>query len=144
MNLLKFRRDFIFLFKKITTILIISFVKVGDAPVSYQNNAFFILILNIFFFGIEFKCMPFGIPQLNSFNSVANIMMIFTIFGGLFSSINQQTDLPIFIMISTVGINIYFLLLFFRNFIMIKISLNQGATNFFVFNFLGKMWESGK
>jgi hypothetical protein len=38
-------------------------VEVGDPPISYQNNAFFVLILNSILFGIEIKLNPFAIPH---------------------------------------------------------------------------------
>ena len=138
-------REFTFLFKKTLSILIISLVKVGDAPVSYQNNAFFILILNSFLFGLEIKFNPFAIPQLNFLNLVANLVTIFTIFGGLFSSINQQTNLSLILMIVILGLNLYFLLLFLKYFIQIRLSFVEKFSHIFYFlnKFYNLFWPLG-
>ena len=128
------------------TILIISLLKVGDAPISYQNNAFFILILNSILFGVELRLKPFGIPQLNDLNLISNLMMMITIFGGLFSSINQQTNLSLLIMIVILFLNIYFILVFLKCFIQIKLSFFEKINKCFVRFFRGvfnKFWHSG-
>ena len=141
-----FLREFIFLMKKILIILTISLVKIGDPPLSYQNNAFFILILNSLFFGIELKLKPFGISQLNSLNLISNLVTIATIFGGLFSSINQQTSLSFTLMIVIIGLNIYFLLVFLKSFIMINLTFIE-KINFFskILNKIyKKFWPSGE
>ena len=114
-----------FLFRKFSTILIFALVKVGDPTFSYQNNAFFILILNTLLLVLELKLTPFGIPQLNSLNFVANSVVIITLFGGLISSFNQHTNLSIFLMVVIMFLNIYFILLFLRCFILIKLSFSE-------------------
>ena len=91
-------------------------MKVGDAPISYQNNSFFVLLLISLFFGLELRFKPYGIPELNSLNLVANLVMMITIFGGLISSINQQTNLSFVLMIVIMGLNLYFILLILEMF----------------------------
>ena len=128
------------------TILIISLVKIGDAPITYQNNAFFILIMISLFFALELKTNPFGLPELNKLNFTANLVMMITIFGGLFSSINQSTNLSTTIMIVIMSVNIYFLLLFVKYFIQIKSSFDKKFGNFFRLLtkfFFRKQWDSG-
>jgi len=75
-------------------ILIVSFARIGDPPISYQNNAFLIILVISAFFGLELKIKPFGISELNYLNWTSNLVIIFIIFGGLLSSINQETSLP--------------------------------------------------
>ena len=116
--------------------MIISLVKVGDAPVSYQNNAFFSLILNSFLCGLEIKFNPFAIPQLNFLNWISNLVTIMTIFGGLFSSINEQTNLSFILMIAIMCVNIYFMLVFLKCFIQIRLSFLEEFK--YVFHFLNK------
>ena len=116
-------------------------MKVGDAPISYQNNSFFVLLLISLFFGLELRFKPYGIPELNSLNFVANLVMMITIFGGLISSINQQTNLSFILMIVIMGLNFYFILLFLKCFIQIKMHFGQ---NFYFLNKLfDKLWASG-
>ena len=131
--------------KKILIILMISTVEVGNPPISYQNNAFFIVIINALLFGVELKLKPFGIPQLNSLNFIANLVTIITIFGGLFSSINQQTNLSLIILIVMICLNIYFMLLFLKYFIQIRLSF-IGKQNFLtkaLNKIYTKFWPSG-
>ena len=120
-------------------------MKVGDAPISYQNNAFFILILNSLIFNVEWKLQPFGIPQLNSLNTVSNLVTIITIFGGLFSSINEQTNFSFILMIFIMCLNIYFILLFLKCFIQIRITIFDKLNAFFSFlnKFHNKFWPTG-
>ena len=120
-------------------------MKVGDAPISYQNHAFFILILNSLLLAVELKFKPFGIPQLNSLSFVANLVTIITIFGGLFSSINQETNLSFILMIVILSLNIYFILLFLKCFIQIKLSFVEKFTKVFFYlnKIFNKFWSSG-
>ena len=139
------KREFVFLFRKILTILIISLVKIGEAPVYYQNNAFFILILNSIFFSLELRLKPFGIIELNKLNSTSNLIMMITIFGGLISSINQQSNLSFIMMILIMCFNSYFMLLFLKYFIQIKLSFTKNFKSLFYFlnKFSNKFWSSG-
>ena len=120
-------------------------MKVGDAPISYQNNAFLILILNSLFLPLEYKLQPFAISQLNTLSFLANLVTIITIFGGLFSSINQQTNLSLIIMIALLCLNIYFILVFLKHFIQIKLSFKEKFNNYlnFLNKFSNKFWASG-
>ena len=136
-------REFLFLLKKILIILIISFVQIGDGSIYYQNNGFLILILNSIFLGLELKIKPFATHELNSLNWISNLMMIITIFGGLFSSINQESVIvPLIIMVLLMCLNIYFILLFFRNYIQIQLCF-QKKTNKLT-EIFGRFWFSGK
>ena len=120
-------------------------MEVGNPPISYQNNAFFIVIINSLLFGVELKLKPFGIPQLNSLNFIANFITIITIFGGLFSSINQQTILSLILMIIIMCMNIYFMLLFLKCFIQIRLSFieKQNILTKWLNKFYTKFWPSG-
>ena len=143
--LIFFFREFIFLVKKIIIIVIISTVEVGNPPISYQNNAFFIGIINSLLFAIELKLKPFGIPQLNSLNFISNFITIITIFGGLFSSINQQTVLSLILMIIIISMNIYFMLIFLKYFIQIRLSFinKNNVLTKWLKKFYYKFWPSG-
>ena len=98
-------------------ILIVSFARIGDPPISYQNNAFLTILIITAFFGLELKMKPFGISELNYLNWTSSLVMIFIIFGGLLSSINQETNFPFVMMIMIMLLNIYLMVLFFRNYI---------------------------
>ena len=136
-------REFLILSKKILIILIISFVQIGDGSISYQNNGFLILILNLIFLGLELKFQPFATPELNSLSWISNLMMIITIFGGLFSSINQESVIvPLIIMVLLMVLNIYFILVFFQNYIQIQLCF-QTKTNKLT-EIFGRFWLSGK
>ena len=117
-------------------------MKVGGPTISYQNNAFFILILNALIFAAEIKLTPFGIPQLNSLNFGANLVIIITLFGGLMSSFNQQTNLSVVLMIMIMLANLYFILLFLKCFIQIKLTFLEkikkhlNSSNNFISKFL--------
>ena len=136
-------REFLILSKKILIILIISFVQIGDGSISYQNNGFLILILNSIFLVLELKFKPFATPELNSLNLLSSLMMIITIFGGLFSSINQESVIvPLIIMALLMVLNIYFILLFFRNYIQIQLCFKTKTNK--LTEILGRFWLSGK
>ena len=101
--------------------------------------------MNSFFFYIELKFKPFATPELNSLSSTASFVVIATIYGGLFSSINEDTVLPIVIMILLILLNIYFILLFFQNYIKIRLSLsNNEKINKIMNKLFGNFWVSGK
>jgi len=136
-------REFLFLLKKILIILIISFVQIGDGSIYYQNNGFLILVLNSIFLGLELKIKPFATHELNSLNWISNLMMIITIFGGLFSSINQQSVIvPLIIMVLLMVLNIYFILLFFRNYIQIQLCFHKKTNK--LGEIFGRFWLLGK
>jgi len=140
-----FFREFIFFLKKIVIIFIIVFVNVGTGETIYQNNGFFILILNIIFLWIEMKFEPFITKELNSLEYKATFTMAITIFGALFSSFNQQSILEIFIIFFLFGFNIYFIIIFGISYL--EISLTFGLSNSKIFNwlesFLGKFRRNG-
>lgn len=114
-------REFFFLFKKIAIIIIISFANVGSGQTLYQNNGFFILIFICFCFWIKMNQKPFINEKLNSFDLQASIVMILTIFSGLFSSVCENSALQIILMILTIIMNINFLLIFIKNYFQIKL-----------------------
>ena len=140
-----FFRESVFLFRKISTILIISLVKIGGPQISDQNNAFFILLLNTLLFVLEKKLNPFGISELNSLNFLANFVIIMTLFGGLISSFNQQSNLSVVLMFIIMFVNLYFIVMFLKCFIQIKLSFFQKIKRYLnsLNNSFGKFWSSG-
>ena len=138
-------RESVFLFRKISTILIISLVKIGGPQISNQNNAFFILLLNTLLFVLEKKLNPFGISELNSLNFLANFVTIMTLFGGLISSFNQQSNLSVVFMVIIMFVNLYFIVMFLKCFIQIKLTFFQKLKKYLnsLNNSFGKFWSSG-
>ena len=99
--------------------------------------------INSIFHGLELKFKPFATPELNSLSWISNLMMIITIFGGLFSSINQESVIvPLIIMVLLMVLNIYFILLFFRNYIQIKICFKNKTNK--LTEIFGRFWFWGK
>ena len=126
-------------------ILIVSFVRTGDPPISYQNNAFLIILVNSIFFGLDFKVKPFGIWKLNYLNYISSLMVIAITFGGLFSSINQENNLPFLIMILIMILSIYFILLFVQNYIQNILAFPKANKFYSLLNrIFGKCWEKGR
>jgi len=101
-------------------IIIISFVRIGPDEVVNQNNAFLILILCIICFWFQIQNSPFITPELNNLDFQATGIMIITVFAGLFSSISQAETLQIILLIIVLVLNIYFMLIFLRNFFLVK------------------------
>ena len=117
-------------------------MKVGEAPTSYQNNAFFVLIINSLFFAMEMRFKPYATPELNYLNFLSNLFIIVTILGGIFSSINQQNNFPLVIMAVIICLNSYFLFSFVKGFIQIKLSFNKKMN--FLSKTFGNFWISGQ
>ena len=121
-----------------------SFARIGDPPISYQNNAFLIILVISAFFGLELKMKPFGITELNYLNWTSSLVMIFIIFGGLVSSINQETNLPFVMMIMIMILNIYFMVLFFRNYIQNLLAFPNDTKFYQILKkIFGKYWDKG-
>ena len=107
-------------------ILIIDFVNVGSGQILYQNNGFFILILTCLCFWIQVKRKPFITDELNSLDLKGSVVMIITIFGGLFSSICDNSTLQTILMVVIILINVYFLVLFSKIYFQIQLLLAFG------------------
>ncbi len=101
-------------------IIIISFVRIGPDEVVNQNNAFFILILCIICFWFQIQHSPFITSELNNLDFQATGIMIITVFAGLFSSISQTEKLQLILLVIILVLNIYFMLIFLRNFFLAK------------------------
>ena len=130
--------------KKIITILIISFVRIGEPPLCYQNNAFIIILFSSALLIIEIKRKPFGIPELNYLNRKSNFLMISIIFGGLISSINQETNIPFLIMFLVILLNIYFLILFFKKYLHVQLAFPKETKLYAILKkIFGKYWLRG-
>ena len=131
--------------KKIGLIAIISFANVGTGKILYQNNGFFILILTCLCFWIQMKCEPFLTEELNTLDLKASLIMIITIFGGLFSSICENYRIQIFLMAVIMLINVYFFISFLKTYILIKICFAKDS-KFIIFlktNLFEKYWNEG-
>ena len=108
-------------------ILIISFGQVGSGQVLYQNNGFFILILNCICLYFQNKNKPFISNHLNSLDLKASLIMTITIFCGVFSSACDDPSLQTFLMVFTLLINCYFLTLFVKNYFIWKLSFPDNS-----------------
>ena len=132
------------LLKKISIILIIAFANVVTGQILYQNNGFFILILICSSFWIEKNLKPFLTDELNSLDLKASIVMILTIFGGLFSSICDDSTLQTILMMIVIIINVYFLVLFVKVYIQIKLIFPKKSKLYvFVTNLFERFWREG-
>ena len=139
-------REFLFLLQKIILILIISLVKIGSDEVHSQNNGFLCLVLCTLSCYAQIKDQPFITDELNDLNFKANFVMILTIFVGLFSSICRDYNLEIFLMIVLVFFNCFFISVFVKNYLAIKIITSKNTNKFYkalehIFN---KNWKNGK
>ena len=135
-------REFFFLLKKIAIILIIAFANVGYGQILYQNNGFFILILTCLCFWIQVKRKPFITDELNSLDLKGSVVMIITIFGGLFSSICEDLTLQTILMVIVILINVYFLALFLKTYLQIKLTFVKDS-KFRLFKLFGNYWTKG-
>ena len=108
------------MFKKIAIIIIIAFANVGTGKNLYQNNGFFILILNCFCFWIQMTVEPFISDDLNNLDLKASFITIITIFLGLFSSVCENYTLQKILMVIVILVNVYFVALFAKMFITVK------------------------
>lgn len=120
-------REFVLVFKKTLTIIIISYVIRG-------YNACCIIILHFVFFGIENKLNPFGISQINNLNYIANLLTLITIFQALVLKMNyfvSNDDYSLFIIIVIISLNMYFMIKFLKFFIQIRLSFGDKISKFF-------------
>ena len=132
------------MFKKIAIILIISFGSVGTGEILFQNNSFFILILICFCFWIQMKWKPFITKELNSLDLRASMIMILTIFGGLFAMICDDSNLQTILMILIILFNVYFLALFFKTYIQTYLSFAKDSKLLLSFQRkVQKYWSGG-
>ena len=113
-------------------IFIISFVKIGSDKNQMQINAFFCLIICIIFFSAQFKYPPFITNELNNLNFKANLIMIFSIILGVFSSISENSVIELTLMIILIILNFVFILIFFFSYMIIKI-ITTKKSKFFLF-----------
>ena len=140
-----FHREFFLFFKKIGIIMIVSFANTGSGETLYLNNGFFILILTSFHFWIQIQWEPFITKELNSLDLQSSLIVILTIFGALFCSVCQDLTLQNILMDLIILINVYFLGLFLKAYLQIKLTFakNSKLINFFNKYFAEKFWKKG-
>jgi len=130
------------LFKKIG--IIVAFANVGSGQTLYQNNGFFILIFTCLCFWIQMNWKPFITEELNSLDLKASVIMIMTIFGGLFSSVCGDQTLETILMAVIILINAYFLLFFVMIYFQIHLLLaKESKVITFLKNTIEKFWSQG-
>ena len=112
-------REFFFTFQKILLIVIISFIDFGNNDLRAINNAFLCFIICSIFFAAQIYDRPFSYEELNSLNFKANIIMLITIFFGIFSSICEDSTLQTLLMSIVVSINLIFFLVFGKTYLCI-------------------------
>jgi len=132
------------LFKKIAIIAIISFANLGSGQTLYQNSGFFILILTCLCFWVQMQWNPFITEELNSLELKASIIMIMTIFGGLFSSVCEDSTLQTILMVLIILLNVYFIALFFKIYLQIQLSFAKNSKLLlFLSKAVAKFWSEG-
>ena len=103
------------------------------------------MILTSFCFWIQIKRKPFITEELNSLDLKASMIVIMTIFAGLFSSICDNLTLQTTLMIIIIIINVYFLALFFKAYFQIKLTFAKDSKmiRFINKNFVERFWREG-
>lgn len=111
-------------------ILIISFLKIGSGAKINQINACLIIIVLFVMLLLQVRESPFITYELNSLDFLATLIIIVSLFGGIFASLSENSALTQIIMIIIFLLNIYFLYLFFSDYIIMLLILrkaNKGA-----------------
>ena len=130
--------------RKILLIIIITFGDIGSENVVSQNNAFFCIIIIGISFWLQYYYEPFISAELNSLNFDSSLIMLSTIFLGLFSSICEDLVLQQILLAVVISLNIYFFLEVAKIFLVLKFSfpINDGKImrilSKIVHKFLGK------
>ena len=101
-------------------IVLISFANFGDGDLRIINKAFLCFILCSIFFAAQIHDQPFLSQDLNDLNFKANLMVMLTLFFGIFSSICQDVLLQTLLMSIVVLVNLYFLLSFAKYYLCIQ------------------------
>ena len=101
-------------------IVIISFADIGDGDLRILNKAFLCFIVCSIFFAAQISDQPFMSKELNSLNFKANLMVMITLFFGIFSSVCQNFDLQTLLMTIVVFVNLFFFLSFAKHYICIR------------------------
>ena len=129
--------------RKIILILIIAFIKVGPLQAIPINNAFFCLLICLFYFWLEIKYQPFITKELNSFNLKAIFLMSFAIFLGLFISVCQEATLQIILLAIILTLNVWFLLIALKNYLILQIGTSNNKKIEKIKKVLEKFWSKG-
>ena len=109
-------------------IVIITFLKIGTGDAIAQNNAFFCILLLVGLFWLQIQYKPFLTEDLNQFNDLTAIIMILTIFLGVFSTVSKDLQLQTIILTMIIFINTYFLLVSIKKIFILKISMDDSST----------------
>ena len=129
--------------KRIALILIISFAQVGTGQTLFQNNGFFILILNFICLYFQLNWKPFITDDLNSLDLKASIIMSIIIFCGLFSSICNDPNLEMFLLVFVLVVNCYFLILFLKKYIILQIALSTSKISKSIEKRINNIFQKG-
>jgi len=90
------------------------------------------------------KWKPFITEELNTLDLKASLITIITIFGGLFSSVCGDSSLQQFLMVLMIMLNSYFLALFVKMFIQIKLSFaEKSKLARWISKIIEKIWKKG-
>lgn len=108
--------------QKIAMIFIISFVKIGPVEVHNSNSAFLcFIILSLSFWG-QLKTKPFLTDDFNDFNLRATVLMMVSLFFGLFCTLSQDQTIQYISFIVLLAANIIFFANFIKAYMIIQIS----------------------
>ena len=89
------------------------------------DNAFICFILCSISFAFQIIDQPFLTEGLNSLNLKGNLIMMMTIYLGIFSSVTKDNSLQTLLMAVVVSINAIFFMVFAKNYILIKFALSK-------------------
>lgn len=74
---------------------------------------------------LQVRESPFITYELNSLDFLATLIIIISLFGGIFASLSENSTLTQIIMIIIFVLNIYFLYLFFSDYLIMLLILRK-------------------
>lgn len=104
-------------------IMIISFVKISEGTTIYQINACLMIIILFLLFMVQIIHPPFITKELNNLEYLSTMIILITVFGGLFTSISQKDSITETSTIIIFLLNLYFIFSFYKNYLLLLLIL---------------------
>lgn len=105
-------------------IITITFIKIGDSEESVRlNNVFICFIICALYTFLLFIKKPFMNEDLNNFSFRTSVIMLITIFLGLFSSVAKENILILILFVLLVFVNLYFVIIMLKQYILLQLLL---------------------
>lgn len=104
--------------------MIISFIKLGNSDeIKRVNNVLLSFIISAIYLWAQIHFQPFMVDELNDFSSKASVIMLITIFLGIFSSVANDNLLILILFIFLLTINIIFVIIMLKNYFLLQLLL---------------------